>query len=150
MESKKKPLKYYEAVGRRKTATALIRLYIVGKEKTVKVNNLAIKAGEIFVNGKKIEQYFPLKIDKDLCLLPLKLTNNLDRFAVSIIVKGGGKKGQLQAIVHGLAKALVLVDETYKKVLKKEGLLRRDAREKQRRQVGKGGKARREKQSPKR
>lgn len=146
----KSQLKYYEAIGRRKTATARVRLYILGKEKSVKVNNQVIKPGEVIINEKEINQYFPLKIDQDICLLPLKLTNNLNRFAVSILVKGGGKKGQIQAIAHGLARALILVDESYKKILREKGLLTRDPREKQRRQVGTGGKARREKQSPKR
>ena len=83
-------------------------------------------------------------------MLPLKATSSVDRFAISIKVSGGGKKGQLGAIVHGISRALVLVDEANKKILRSLGLITRDPRVKERRKVGTGGKARREKQSPKR
>ena len=83
-------------------------------------------------------------------MMPLKLTQNEGRFAISILTEGGGKNGQLEAIVHGLARALLLSDQGYKVVLKKAGLLTRDPRKRERRKVGTGGKARRAKQSPKR
>lgn len=151
MTKKTKNIQYYEAVGRRKSAVARVRLYLVGKDKTAQVDSLKIKAGEIYVNKKPIESIFSQKTEKKLYQLPLEATNNTDRFAISIKVSGGGRTGQLEAIAHGLARALVLVDkETYKPILKKYGLLTRDARVRQRRQVGTGGKARREKQSPKR
>lgn len=145
-----KNLKFYEAVGRRKSAVARVRLYLVGKEKTANVNGVKIKAGEIFVNGKKVDEYFSSPVDKVSYLLPLEKTGNEKRFAISVLIKGGGKKGQLEAFIHGLAKALVLVDNSYRKILRELNLLTRDAREKQRRMVGTGGKARRKKQSPKR
>lgn len=149
-DKKNNKIKYYEAVGRRKSAIARVRLYITGKEKTVNINGLKIKAGEIYVNGRKIEEYFPSLADKVTYLTPLKKTDCEERFAISVLLKGGGKKSQLEALTHGLAKALILADSSFKKVLKPLGLLTRDAREKQRRMVGTGGKARREKQSPKR
>lgn len=147
---KKTNLKYYEAVGRRKSASARVRLYLVKKGSEVNVADLKIKAGEIFVNKKRIEDYFPGNVAKEKYLLPLSLTNNLDRFAISVLVKGGGKEGQLEAVRHGLARALLLVNTDYKPILRKYGLLTRDPRVKERRKPGTGGKARREKQSPKR
>lgn len=149
MPKKASGLKYYQATGRRKSAVARVRLYIAGR-KEINVFGAKIKKGEIYVNKKKIGDYFPEKVEKNKYLLPFKLTNTLDRFAVSIQVKGGGKKGQLEAIILGISRALVLVDKDFKPLLKKEKLLTRDARVKERRKVGTGGKARRKKQSPKR
>ncbi|OGK14856.1 30S ribosomal protein S9 [Candidatus Roizmanbacteria bacterium RIFCSPHIGHO2_02_FULL_37_15] len=149
--AKKKESKYYEAIGRRKEAVARIRLHLTDKDKSTDVGGMKVKAGEIFVNKKPITQVFPNQQAMNRYLLPLKLTNNENRFAVTIIVKGGGKSGQLDAIIHGLARAIEKVDkQTYRLVLKKRLLLRRDARVKERRKVGTGGKARRKKQSPKR
>jgi len=151
MVRKIKDLKYYEAVGRRKEAVAVVRLYIVGKDKDVTVQGNKIKAGELFFNKKPIEVAFPLAYQKAQYLLPLKLTNNLDRFAISIISSGGGINGQLDAIILGLSRAIQIIDrETFRPVLKKQGLLTRDPRARERRKVGTGGKARRQKQSPKR
>jgi len=149
--SRKKALEYYEAVGRRKEATARVRLYILTRKAYVKVEDLEIKRGEIYVNGKPIEKLYPHPWEKNIYMKPLELTDSVDRFAISIKVEGGGKNGQLGAIVHGLARALEKVDrEAYRPILKKAGLLTRDPRAKERRKVGTGGKARRKKQSPKR
>ncbi len=149
--ARKKALKYYEAVGRRKEATARVRLYITIGKAPVKVDGFEIKKGEIYVNGKPIEKIYPHVWERNIYMKPLELTGCADRFAVSIKVEGGGKSGQLGAIVHGLARALEKVDrEAYRPVLKKEGLLTRDPRARERRKVGTGGKARRKKQSPKR
>jgi len=152
-----KNLKYYQAIGRRKEAVARVRLYLVGSNKTASIknpmtgNSLKISQGEIYVNGKLISQLFPRQIDKARYLVPLKITNNEDRFAISILVQGGGKNGQLEAIIHGLARAIEKVDhDQYRPTLKKHGLLTRDPRVRERRKVGMGGKARRKKQSPKR
>lgn len=151
MAKKIKEIKYYEGVGRRKRAVARVRLYIPAKDKMATINSLKIKAGDIYVNNKPIETCFSSIVDKKFYRLPLELTDNINRFAVSIRLSGGGKTGQLAAIVHGMAKALVLADrEAYKPILRKYGFLTRDPRRRQRRQVGTGGKARREKQSPKR
>jgi len=157
MAKKTKNLKYYQAVGRRKEAVARVRLYIVGADKTTilkKENddkNMKIKQGEIYVNGRLISEVFPTEQEKQKYLFPLKITNSQDRFAISILVKGGGKTGQLEAIIHGLSRALELVDkEKYRPILKQNKLLSRDPRKKERRKVGTGGKARRVKQSPKR
>ncbi len=151
MTKKTKNIQYYEGVGRRKSAVARVRLYIVGKNKMAEVDGLKIKAGEIYVNNKPIEMVFNQPVETKIYRLPLDVTKTLERFAISIKVEGGGKMGQLEAITHGIGKALVLVDEgEYKPILRKYGFLTRDPRVRQRRQVGTGGKARRKKQSPKR
>ncbi|KKQ38335.1 MAG: 30S ribosomal protein S9 [Candidatus Roizmanbacteria bacterium GW2011_GWA2_37_7] len=151
MAAKKKNIEYYQAVGRRKESTARVRLYIVSKrDKTVDVRGSAIKQGSIIINGKLADDYFPRSAEKTLLAKPFVLTENVDRFVVSILVKGGGKSGQLEATVHGIARALCLVDAKHRTTLRKEGLLTRDPRVRERRKVGMGGKARRKKQSPKR
>ena len=151
MPKKTKNLKYFEAIGRRKEAVAKVRLFVTGKAKNVSINGITIKVGEIFVNKKPIDKYFPSLAEQTQFLHPLKLTSSEDRFPISIMVAGGGKIGQLEAVIHGLSRALEKIDkETYRPILKKYGLLTRDPRAKERRKVGTGGKARREKQSPKR
>lgn len=151
MPKKTKDLKYYQAIGRRKRAVAQVRLYIGGKAKPSTVSGNKIKPGEILVNQKPIAKIFPSEVEKSRYMVPLKQTKNEDRFAISIILKGGGRSGQLDAISLGLARALEKVDrEANRPVLKRRKLLTRDARVKERRKVGTGGKARRKKQSPKR
>lgn len=151
MPKKIKKILYYESVGRRKKAVARVRLYIVGKSKSITVTAIKGKPGDIYVNKKPIDKIFTSAQEKVKYLFPLKLTNNEERFVVSILVKGGGKTGQLEAIIHGLSRALDKVNrEEYHQLLKKQGLLSRDPRVKERRKVGTGGKARRAKQSPKR
>ena len=129
--------KYIQAVGRRKTAIARVRLYF--------------KPGEIIVNDKPIEEYFPGEANKLLYLEPLKVTGTLDKVSATIKASGGGLRGQAEAVVHGLSRALAKADTAkYRSVLKKGGFLTRDDRTRERRKVGMGGKARRRKQSPKR
>ncbi len=149
-------IQYYEVTGKRKRAVARVRLYLNPKNKVINLKKddnttVKIQKGEILVNYKPIDEIFKKNYEKETILFPLKLTDNLDRFSISILVKGGGKRGQIEAIRYGLAKAIDLVDkESYHSILKENGLLTRDARKKERRKVGTGGKARREKQSPKR
>ena|SRR3989338_8254620 len=151
MAKKTKDLIYYEAVGRRKEALARVRLYIVGKNNSVSIDGIKLKAGEIYVNKKPISAMFPTTAEKNRYLFPLNITQNENRFAIFIFVKGGGRQGQLDAVTHGLARAIEKVDrEAYRPIIKKYGLLTRDARTRERRKVGTGGKARRKKQSPKR
>lgn len=150
MAKKKKNIEYYEAVGRRKTSVARVRLYLVSKDKTVNVNGQKISAGQIYINKLPIEKVFLESYKRDFIFLLLKNVNADDRFAISIIVKGGGKNSQLEAIIHGISRALTLVDQENKSKLRKMGFLTRDPRKKERRKVGTGGKARRAKQSPKR
>lgn len=136
--SHKSKIQYYMAMGRRKTATARVQLRLGG-------------TGKIIVNKKPIEEYFSGEIAPKLYLEPLRLTNNLDRFDIYVKVKGSGKRAQLGAMIHGLARALELVDkETYRPILKKQGFMTRDARARERRKPGQAGRARAKKQSPKR
>ncbi len=150
MVKKTSNLKYYEAVGRRKSAVARIRLYLLVKEKEVDVKGLKIKKGEFFVNGKMINQYFKGEPLKMVYERPLVITDNKDRFAISAKIVGGGLSGQIDALVLALSRALDKSDKEYKKLLKSEKLLSVDSRIREKRKVGTGGKARRKKQSPKR
>lgn len=129
--------KYTFAVGRRKEAIARIRLFS-GR-------------GQTMVNNKPIEEYFPGEANKALCFAPLKEIDALGKYFVTARILGGGPSGQLDAFVHGLSRALAKVNrEKFRKPLKERGFLTRDARTRERRKVGTGGKARRKKQSPKR
>ncbi len=135
---KKEPIAFYHAIGRRKRATARVRLYVGGN-------------GEIIVNDVPAEKYFPGEVARKIYLRPFELTETLNRFKVSVKVEGGGLFGQLEAVVHGVARALEKIDrEKYRPSLKKAGLMTRDPRERQRRKAGFAGKSRAKKQSPKR
>ncbi|MBI1869369.1 30S ribosomal protein S9 [Candidatus Gottesmanbacteria bacterium] len=149
--SKGKGPLYYHAVGRRKESTARVRLYPALSDEGIKLENLVIKKADIIVNGKPVEEYFQGEILKKFYLEPFRTTNSLGRFATSIKVVGGGITGQMGAVIHGIARALVKVDpEKNKTILRKRGFLTRDPREKERRKAGFAGKARAKKQSPKR
>lgn len=150
MAKKSPDIKYYEAVGRRKSAVARVRLHIVDKNKEHAVMGLKLNPGDIVINGISVDSYFPGIVAGEKYKLPFKLTETLDRFAVSALIKGSGKAGQLGAFIHGISRALQEADKGLRPILKKRGLLTRDARVKERRKVGTGGKARRKKQSPKR
>ena len=151
MVKKVKDVQYYEAVGRRKESRARVRLYIADKSKGITLNGKKISLGQILVNGNPLDSVFKREVEQKKCTFPLEVTDNLDRFAVSITTAGGGKTGQIEAIMLGLSRALSLIDgDTYKPLLREHGLLTRDARIRERRKVGMGGKARRKKQSPKR
>ncbi len=141
---------YYEAVGRRKVASARVRLYVV-KETSVTIGGTAVEKGAIIVNGKSAETYFPGEVQKKMFQEPFRTTNTMGRFAVSVKVIGGGPSGQLGAVVHGISRALEKVDkEKFRPILKKRGFMTRDPRAKQRRKAGFAGKSRARKQSPKR
>jgi len=113
---------YFYGTGRRKTAVARVRIFPGN--------------GTIIVNGKPFDELFSRQALKDDILRPLQVTNNLDRFSAMVKVVGGGISGQVGAIRHGLARALVEVDESLKPVLKKDGLLTRDPRVKERKKPG--------------
>lgn len=150
-QNKPQKREYTHAVGRRKEAVARVRLYEHVKP-DMKWGEAPIKKGEILVNEKPISEYFPSEVQKRLYTEPLRLTNtHQQNFAITIRVSGGGRAGQLDAVIAALANALNRLDrEKYRPVLKKKGLLTRDSRIRQRRKVGTGGKSRRKKQSPKR
>ncbi len=128
---------YIPAVGRRKKAIARVRLFR--------------KKGDTLINDQPINQYFPGSVKQLLINAPLKACNVLDKYHITVKVVGSGKRSQLDAVVHGVARCLVKADEEkFKPILKKKGYLTRDPRKKERRKAGTGGKARRQKQSPKR
>jgi len=128
---------YIAVIGRRRTATARVRLYS--------------KKGDITVNDKPIAEYFPGAVSEKFYMEPFKICNMIDKYSASIKVLGSGKSGQLGAVIHGLTRALLKVDEEkFRPILKNRGLITRDHRKKERRKVGTGGKARRKRQSPKR
>jgi small subunit ribosomal protein S9 len=134
-KSKKKG--YTFAVGRRKTATARVRLYS-GKGKTL-------------VNDQPIGEYFSGPVARSFYMRPFEVTETTGKFYATIKVEGSGKKGQLGAVVHGLARAIDKENrEAYHSALKKHGLLTRDPRMRERRKPGQMGRARKKKQSPKR
>jgi len=142
---------YIYATGRRKEAVARVRLY-----KSLKPDQMfgetEIKKGEIYVNEKPVTEYFSSDVERHLYTEPLRITNAYqNNYAITIKVEGGGHAGQLDAVIAGISNALQKLDrDKYRAILKKKGFLTRDARIRQRRNVGTGGKARRQKQSPKR
>jgi small subunit ribosomal protein S9 len=142
---------YVFAVGRRKASVARVRLYQSVKADLV-WGETPVKKGEVLVNQKAIADYFPGEVSRKLYTEPLRVTNaHQQHFAFTIKVVGGGPSGQLQAVIAGLANALNALDkDKYRPTLKKKGFLTRDARVRERRVVGMGGKSRRKKQSPKR
>lgn len=128
---------YIYANGRRKEAVARVRLF-TGK-------------GETLVNDKPIAAYFSTEIAKSYYEKPFRLTKSESKYFATIKVAGSGKKGQLDAVVHGLSAALNIANrEEFRPILKKAGLLTRDARVRERRKYGRAQKARKGKQSPKR
>lgn len=128
---------YTFAVGRRKSSSARVRLF-----KGVGVN---------LINDKKVSEVYENKVAEIILSRPFKLTDTIGKFFFTAKVSGGGKEGQLEAIVHGIARALTKLDsDKFRVTLKKNNLLTRDPRVRLRRMVGTGGKARRKKQSPKR
>lgn len=115
---------YYEAVGRRKTATARVRLYPAGE------------TPEIIVNGKPMPEYFSRMADQLRLIEPMQATETESQFNVSVLVKGGGVHGQADAVRQGIARALIIADESLRPSLKKGGFLTRDPRAKERKKPG--------------
>ncbi len=111
--------------GRRKTSIARV---ILRKGK-----------GEITINGRKIEEYFPLENLRNLVIQPLVLTDNTDSLNIFIKVKGGGITGQSDACKHGIARALLVLDPDNRPVLRANGLLMRDSRMVERKKYGQRG-----------
>lgn len=125
----------YHGTGRRKTSIA--RVWLRTGE------------GKISINDKPIDYYFPREVWRIHALEPLQVTQTMGKFDVFVDVSGGGLTGQAGAIRHGLARALLHVSETFKKVLKSAGLLTRDPRMVESKKYGKR-KARRGQQYSKR
>jgi small subunit ribosomal protein S9 len=127
---------YIYAVGKRKSSTSRVRLYKGTEENTV--------------NTILIGKYFPGESSTAAWNRPFELTELVGKYYFTARVTGGGKKGQIDAVVHGISRAIAQIKDEHKKVLRKAGLLTRDSRIRERRKMGMGGKARRKMQSPKR
>ena len=115
--------KYYEAVGRRKTAIARVRLFTKGDK-------------SFLVNEKPLSHYFPSSELQKIVVSPLEIMKCLDKFQILTIVKGGGLSSQAEAIRHAISRALTLFNPDFRKRLKKAGFLKRDPRMKERKKFG--------------
>jgi len=113
---------YFHGTGRRKTATAQVKL-MVGN-------------GTIIIDGKPLEERFPSLEHQRVIIQPFIATESNGKFNVVVKVAGGGVTGQSDAIAHGISRALVRADERYKPMLRQNGLLTRDARAKERKKPG--------------
>jgi small subunit ribosomal protein S9 len=119
----------YYGTGRRKTAAA--RVY------------LRPGAGEVKVNGRTLDVYFPNEVLKMVIKQPLQLTETVEKFDITVTVAGGGSAGQAGAIRHGISRALLEFNIELRDRLKSAGLLTRDPRKKERKKYGqKGARAR--------
>ena len=116
------PTDFKYGTGRRKNATARTRLYT--------------GSGQITVNGRTFENYFPRKTLQMIIRQPLVLTKHMEKLDVKVNVQGGGVSGQAEAVRHGIARALLEVDPALRGQLKKAGFLTRDARKKERKKYG--------------
>ncbi|MBU4299434.1 30S ribosomal protein S9 [Patescibacteria group bacterium] len=118
-----KPEKYLEAVGRRKTAIARVRLLIKGEK-------------SFLINGKPLAHYLPGFELQKIANSPLEKMNCLDKFGILAKVKGGGIHAQAEAIRLGIARALILFNPDFRKRLKRVNYLTRDPRMKERKKFG--------------
>lgn len=115
----------YTATGRRKTSVARVIM--------------RPGSGQIIVNKKPIETYFPRETLRMMIRQPLELTGMIGKLDISANVDGGGLSGQAGALKHGISRALVLMDSDLRAKLKKERFLTRDPREKERKKYGQKG-----------
>ncbi|MBL7166512.1 MAG: 30S ribosomal protein S9 [Dehalococcoidales bacterium] len=114
---------YFYGTGRRKEAVARVKLMPGG-------------GGAIIVNGVPYDEVFPRLEQRQTVARPLVVTNNMDRFNAVVKVTGGGVTGQSGAVCHGIARALLKADESFRPTLRQYGLLTRDSRVKERKKVG--------------
>ena len=112
----------YYGTGRRKSSAA--RVFITRG------------SGKIEINGRSLDQYFGRETARMVVRQPLELLESVDKFDISVTVKGGGISGQAGAIRHGLTRALMEFDETNRSPLRKAGFVTRDSREVERKKVG--------------
>ncbi len=117
-----KTIDYKYGTGRRKTAAARVFLK-PGK-------------GDITINDKTVEAYFGRETSRMLVRQPLEVTDSVGRFDLKITVVGGGPSGQAGAVRHGITRALIQYDESFRGALRTAGLVTRDAREVERKKVG--------------
>src|SRR5215470_8957 len=114
---------YYEGVGRRKAATARVRIFPGG-------------TGNLIINDKDGSEYLPRPGDVEILLEPLATTGQLKSYDITVHVSGGGISGQRDAILLGLSRALIKLDPDLKSQLRDNGYVTRDARVKERKKPG--------------
>ena len=114
---------YYEGIGRRKNASARVRLFPGG-------------TGKFVVNERPVEEYLPRPNDMEILMEPLIAVGQTSNYDISVHVDGGGVSGQRDAIRLGIARALLKIDPDMRGALKVRGLLTRDARVKERKKPG--------------
>jgi len=119
------PEEKYEATGRRKTSVARVRM-LSG-------------SGNIFINGRTVEDYLRRDSLEMILIQPLQLTETRERFDIHISTRGGGLRGQAGAACLGIARALLKFDPEVRATLKRAGFLTRDPREKERKKYGLAG-----------
>jgi small subunit ribosomal protein S9 len=115
----------YHAVGKRKTSIARIWMK-PGK-------------GAIMINNRSIDEYLSRESGRELVRQPLEITGTVDKYDISVNVRGGGVLGQASAIRHGISRALVSINPEFRILLKKAELLTRDPRMKERKKYGQAG-----------
>lgn len=114
---------YYEGIGRRKAASARVRLFPGG-------------SGQFVVNGKPVSEYFPRDGDVELMMLPLDAVGQMQSYDISVHVNGGGISGQRDSVKLGITRALLKIDPDMRGVLKGLGFITRDSRVKERKKPG--------------
>jgi small subunit ribosomal protein S9 len=115
--------RYIEAIGRRKTAVARVRLFTKGDK-------------EFIVNNKPYQKYFQTVEDQESAVASMKKMKCLDKFRITVKVQGGGHRAQAEAIRHGTARVLVDFNNNFRKRLRKAGFLTRDPRMRERKKFG--------------
>ncbi len=119
----------YNATGRRKEAVA--HAWLTPAEEG--------KSGKITINRRSMEEYLPTDALQNVVLQPFYVTNTIKKYNVQLVTKGGGIHGQTGAMSLAIARALVMIDETFRSVLREQKLLTRDSRMKERKKAGRPG-----------
>lgn len=120
-----KNISEHTATGRRKTSVARVRM--------------ALGVGKVSVNGREFETYFPTEALRQFIEQPLQITNSVKQYDIVATIRGGGPVGQAGALRHGISRALIEADASYKEPLKSAGCLTRDPRKKERKKPGQPG-----------
>ncbi len=123
MEKKASTKEYIRAIGRRKTATAVVRLYKASKT-------------SYLINGKELAVYFPTAELKKIVTGAFETATPSEKFEIIVTTRGGGTHAQAEAVRHGISRALVLFDAELRVVLKKAKMLKRDPRQVERKKFG--------------
>ena len=129
METEQKAIRYIEAIGRRKTASARVRITPATKQ-------------SLIVNEQDVDSYFKTGEQRRVAVDAFVKGKPQVKFKVTVHISGGGLSAQAEAVRHGVARALIVHDVELRKKLKKAGFLKRDPRAKERRKFGNKGKAR--------